>query len=121
VIEWVDNCECDFSSGKGGTSTIIKIAPVLSSLANPSPTIINIYDNGEFIPIGTLITAAKVGGGYYRTGSSPVGQPCSQYPLTAQFIEYVKYGDDCKECTITLATWKPGDCKNPATLIFTSP
>jgi len=102
VIEWVDNCNC--SIGNGGVSDIIKIAP----------------NEFMFIVEYPFVIATKVGGGHYCSGSSPVGQPCSNHPFTAQYMEYIKYGEDCKEYTETLATWKPGDCYNPAILTFTN-
>jgi|GEM_PF-1967535 len=118
VIEWVNNCQCDFSLNGGGTSNIIKIEPHTNIVINDVGQ--DQYGN-YVIPPNMVITSAKVGGGYYCTGYSPVGQPCSNHPLTAQYTEYVKHGEDCKECTKTLAIWKPGDCKNPATLTFTNP
>jgi len=116
LVSWVKDCNCGYST-EGGSNDIIKIKPGEQ---------IDVYtylnqDGNHIVPEYAHIVAAKVGGGYYCTGSSPVGQPCSNHPLTAQYMEYVKYGEDCKECTQTLATWKPGDCKNPATLTFTNP
>jgi len=116
LVSWVNDCNCDYSI-IGGGNDIIKI--------NPGQTI-DVYqyiteEGNTIVPTWAYIIATKVGGGYYCTGSSPVGQPCSGHPLTAQFIEYVKYGEDCKKCTQTLAKWEPGDCESPATLIFTNP
>jgi len=110
VIEWGDNCNC-LSGNGGGTSDIIKIVP------NDS---MDVFEEG-YVSANMFIIAAKVGGGYYCSGSNPVGQPCSLHPLTAQYIEYIKYDEDCKECTQTLAKWKPVDCKSPAILTFTNP
>jgi len=98
VLEWRYNCQCDFSVGKRGTSDIIEIAPRIYT---------DVVVSDQSIPEQTYITLAKVGGNYDCNVPVSMGRPCSDQPLTYLYMLYMRDNQECKECTVTLATWIP--------------
>jgi len=117
VVIGVEKCLCKSSEPiEHAISPLIGIEPAISLT---EPTYLDLSPAYLF-NADIYIVQVRIRDGYYCGSAGPAGQPCSGVPLT---YTYKAMGKECILCPndkITLATWKPGNCKNSATLIFTN-